>query len=80
MPYGTYKQKVQVTVDAGATLVVDNPLHRVPDEVLVERESGDAALELDNWAEDGTTFDATNPGALQNISTLVLIYNHSLTK
>jgi len=80
MPYGAYKQRVDVTVDAGVTLAVDNPLGRVPDEVLIERHAGDAALELDNWAVDGTTFDATNPGAAQNSSTLVLVYNHSLTK
>jgi hypothetical protein len=80
MPYGAYTQKIQVTVGAGVTNSTTNPLGRIPDEVTVVTDSGDAQLVIDNWAADGTTFDATNPGAVSNTSTLILVYRHSLAK
>lgn len=80
MPYGAYTQRLQVTVAAGATQEVTNPMEHIPDEVTVVTVSGDAELVIDNWAADGSTFDATNPGAVENTSELVLVYRHSLTK
>jgi len=80
MPYGAYTQRLQVTVAAGATLAVDNPMEHIPDEVTIVTVSGDAELEVDNWAADGSTFDATNPGSVENTSELVLVYRHSVSK
>ena len=79
MPYGEYTQKVQITVAAGATTTFTNPLgRRIPDEVTVVTDSGDAQLTIDNWLDD--EYDATNPGAVENTSTLILVYRHSSTK
>ena len=81
MPYGEYTQSMQVTVGAGATVTQTNPLGtRVPDEVTVVTDSGDEELVIDNWAADGTTFDTTNNGAIENTSTLILVFRHSVPK
>jgi len=81
MPYGQYTKKIQVTVAAGATDSIASPMTgRIPDEVMVKTESGDAKLQLSNWDPANNTFDAHNPGAMSNTSTLILVYRHSIPK
>lgn len=77
MPYGAYTQQMLLTVPAGATVEYDNPLGPlVPDEVTVVMHLGDADLEFDAWSEE--SFDVINPGATENVSTLLLVFRQSL--
>lgn len=64
----------------GETRVVDNPTLRIPDLIMVKRQSGDRELIIDESLITATTISVHNPGTLANESVLGVGFRFSVIK